>query len=553
MIRPVLIAGFVGSIAALTVAFTFMYGDRRSDLPGPPEFSREKINAELANEAFRRSRNLAVEWLEYADPKTELIPRNLYKDTGYWNPEDAGADNYAFMVLAAALTDRKLFDGRMKDILASERSLTSRLDSLPDAWSFETSSFVRSELSMEKLIFGASEYAKDGLMPITELLGDSPWTARLIEIENDIWVHANIPTPSGPVPSVSAEVSGEQMQVLSRLYWMTGEERYLEYAVRLADYHLLGDGSPIEQETLRLRDHGGEIIGGLSEVYAAVSFADEGKKQQYKLPLYTILDKILKFGRAERGLFYNVINPTTGEIIDAKVADTWGYILDAYYTVYQIDGHKPYRDAVTNALAGLQANYTKVNWEKGSADGDADTIESALNLYNREPLAGVDDWIDAQIRVMWQKQLIPGRWRYKRWIFSPIVEGWHGDGNFIRTSLMYGLWKTQGLRVEPWREDVRIGATYSGGTLRIYVAAEEPWMGKILFDRPRHEIFMRMPLDWARINQFPEWYTVRADADYRVNFADQQDEETLLGSAFLDGIDVSLQYGGYLAFEVTEQ
>lgn len=192
---------------------------------------------------------------------------------------------------------------------------------------------------------------------------------------------------------------------------------------------------------MRLRDHGGEIIGGLSEVYAAVSFADEGKKQQYKLPLYTILDKILKFGRAERGLFYNVINPTTGEIIDAKVADTWGYILDAYYTVYQIDGHKPYRDAVTNALAGLQANYTKVNWEKGSADGDADTIESALNLYNREPLAGVDDWIDAQIRVMWQKQLIPGRWRYKRWIFSPIVEGWHGDGNFIRTSLMYGLWK----------------------------------------------------------------------------------------------------------------
>ena len=553
MVRRLLFAGIAISVFSLFVALTLIYADQRSNLPGPPGFDREKLNAALANEAFRRSRDLTVEWLKYADPKTGLIPRNLSRDTGYWDPEDAGADNYAFMVLAAALTDRELFEGRMKDILTSERSLTSRLDSLPDAWSFETSSFVRSELSMGKLIFGASEYAKDGLMPITELLGNSPWTARLIEIENDIWTHANIPTPSGPVPSVSPEVSGEQMQVLSRLFWMTGERKYLEYATRLADYHLLGNGSPIKQEKLRLRDHGGEIIGGLSEVYASVSFADERKKDQYKPRLYAILDRILEIGRAQAGLFYNVVNPTTGEVIDVRVADTWGYIFDAYYTVYQIDGHEPYRDAVINALAGLQANYTGIEWENGSADGDADTIESALNLYNREPVAGVDDWINAQIQVMWRKQFIPGRWRFKWWTFSPIVEGWHGDGNFIRTSLMYGLWKTQGLRVEPWREDVRIGATYSGNALRIYVAAEKPWAGKIVFDHPRHSTVMRMPLDWARINQFPEWYTVRADADYRIDFADHRENRTLSGNALLEGFEVDLPQGDYLVMEVTEQ
>ena len=28
-----------------------------------------------------------------------------------------------------------------------------------------------------------------------------------------------------------------------------------------------------------------------------------------------------------------------------------------------------------------------------------------------------------------------------------IIEGWHGDGNFVRTSLMFALWKSQGVTV----------------------------------------------------------------------------------------------------------
>ena len=42
-----------------------------------------------------------------------------------------------------------------------------------------------------------------------------------------------------------------------------------------------------------------------------------------------------------------------------------------------------------------------------------------------------------------------------------IVEGWHGDGNFARTALMYGLWKTQGARLSPWKHSLRLGAVAS--------------------------------------------------------------------------------------------
>ena len=90
-----------------------------------------------------------------------------------------------------------------------------------------------------------------------------------------------------------------------------------------------------------------------------------------------------------------------------------------------------------------------------------------------------------------------------------IIEGWHGDGNFARTSLMYALWKTQGVTVQPWRADVRFGAVREGGTLYLSLTADQPWEGRLVFDRPRHKLLMHLPLDYPRINQFPEWFTVR--------------------------------------------
>jgi len=64
-------------------------------------------NGILANEGFRRCHRFVEGWLKHADAKTGLIPKGLKEDRrDFWNPQDAGADNYPFMVLTAAITDR---------------------------------------------------------------------------------------------------------------------------------------------------------------------------------------------------------------------------------------------------------------------------------------------------------------------------------------------------------------------------------------------------------------------------------------------------------------
>ena len=74
---------------------------------------------------------------------------------------------------------------------------------------------------------------------------------------------------------------------------------------------------------------------------------------------------------------------------------------------------------------------------------------------------------------------------------------------------MYALWKTQGATVEPWRKDVRFGAVREGNTIFLSLSAEQPWEGRVIFDRPRHKLLMHLPLDYPRINQFPEWFTTQ--------------------------------------------
>jgi len=44
--------------------------------------------------------------------------------------------------------------------------------------------------------------------------------------------------------------------------------------------------------------------------------------------------------------------------------------------------------------------------------------------------------------------------------------------------------------------------------LWLSIKAKEDWQGKIVFDIPRHKIYMKLPLDWTSINQLPEWFVV---------------------------------------------
>ncbi|KPL11124.1 MAG: hypothetical protein AMS26_20700 [Bacteroides sp. SM23_62] len=506
-------------------------------------FEHAYKNGILANEGFRRCNDYMVSWLNHADSLTGLIPRNLYESYHIWNARDAAADNYPFMVLTSSITSPAVFEGTMHDMLASESSVTPRLGKMPDTYSFIKQGFDEETIDTASIIFGASEYIKDGLLPLTEWLGYSPWSVRLVEILDDIWAYAPVSTEFGSIPSLNVEVNGEMLQALSRIYWMSGNEKYLDWAVRLGDFYLLGDHHPTRDlESLRLRDHGCEIVSGLCELYCMVSFARPDKKEAYKGPVYEMLDRILEAGTNEHGLFYNVVNPISGEIINDGIADTWGYTYNGFYTVYMIDGPDKYREAVIHALENID-HYKAFDWEHGSADGYADAIESALNLYNREPLTGARDWIESETAVMWSMQDSSHREQALEWKGSGIIEGWHGDGNFARTSIMYCLWKTQGITVQPWREDIIFGALQDNEKLYISFLAEHDWDGVIKFDFSRSEVNMNLPLDYPRINQFPEWFVVSDDTEYRLEFTGDNRAEVIEGKILKSGLPIKMDKG----------
>ena len=454
--------------------------------------------------------------MEYADTNTGLIPQNLTSGINTWNAHNSAADNYPFMVLTAWITDSLLFKGIMHDILETEIKLTSRLGNLPDNYLFSEKGFEHDKLDIERLIFGASEYVKDGLLPMTELLGESPWSERMIGLIDDIWANACVQTQYGLIPSTNVEVNGEQLQILSRVYWMTDDDKYLNWAIRLGDYYLLNDHHPTRNfEVLRLRDHGCEIISGLCELYACVNYALPEKKKQYEKPVHEMLDRILEIGTNQDGIFYNSVNPIRGEIIDERLADTWGYTYNGFYTVYLIDKTEKYRDSILYALNKLN-HYRNFNWESGSADGFADAIESALNLYNREPLPVTKEWIDSE------------------------------------TKIIYCLWKTKGITVTPWRDDIIIGAISENDKLYISIKSGKKWNGKLIFDTPRHKYNMRLPIDWPRINQFPEWFTINPQKKYRVKNLSQKSAKNYKASELTNGLHIKLDPDITYRLNVTE-
>lgn len=527
------------SYIVLLLALIVTVGCNQKSAPDP-DFQQALQNGYAANEGFKRCISYRDAWLQYADTVSGLIPKNISNDKDIWNAQDAAADNYPFMVLTSAILDKEMYYGRMLDMFHSEKQLTSRVGALPDTWSFSRNDFLLDSPDINQIIFGTSEYIKDGLLPLMEYLGDSPWNERMLNMLDDLHEHVDVLTAIQGNYGLAPldEVNGELLQALSRVYWMTGNEKYLEWACSIGNFYLTEAHLPTNQDYLRLRDHGCEIISGLCELYVTISLVDVERKKKYQQWMYKMLDRILEVGRNDKGMFYNAINPVTGEIIEEQIADTWGYTLNGYYSVYLIDGIVRYRNAVLKALNNI--NYYKNHpWEGESADGYADAIESALNLYNRSPSDSIASWIDSEMLVMWNKQQESG-----------IIEGWHGDGNFARTTIMYCLWKTRGITINPWRDDVVFGADTEDSKLKFVIKSEKPWEGSIRFDFPRHKTTLKLPLDYPRINQFPEWFTVSVNDQYQLTGIADGVHKSYSGAELIEGIEIETEKGILYNFEL---
>ena len=122
-----------------------------------------------------------------------------------------------------------------------------------------------------------------------------------------------------------------------------------------------------------------------------------------------------------------------------------------------------------------------------------------------------------------------------------IVGGGWPDGNFSRTNIMYSLWKTQGTHVRPWRKDIILGADRSDDTLKISLSGIEAWKGILTFDYKRHAEILHLPIDYPRLNQFPEWFTANREAKYRFKVLNHDIDQVYTGEQLVNGVPFEMK------------
>jgi len=506
-------------------------------------FARAETNARQFERAVEACRRVLHAWLAHADPDTLLLPDRPVSDRSKWvyTPHNSGADLYPYLILTAHLTDPEIYRGRMMEMLRNEVRYTTVQRSIPADFNFATRAPGNASF------FGAAEYAKDGLIAVTEYLGRTPWFYRMVDMIADAMTDAPVSTRFGALPASDAETNGDYLQALVRIAAMTGDRRFLGWARRIGDAYveevLPGTGgvpsykwdftSHAGERRLRLRDHGNETMVGLVMLFALEHQLGAARATTYRPVVQRMLDRVLSSANPD-GLLYNEVNVDTLEPIDRRLSDNWGYVYGAVYSYYLVTGETKYRDAVRRVLKNLP-KYRKHVWEPrqdpalplGSFDGYADAIESAIYLASREAVPEAFDWIDSETAVMLEMQRPDGQ-----------IEDWYGEGNFNRTALLYAYMKSQGVRPERWDRGVGIGAVRDGERLLVHLNMPAP--RRIQFDFSRHRRVLNFDKNYVRLNEFPEWFTVEENHLYRLH-RDQSAAAayTLLGSEMIAGIEMT--------------
>lgn len=495
---------------------------------------------EIARRNFGRALGVLDGWWRTREAVTGLYPRRL--DQPVWAPQDNAADMFPFL----AITAHYLAPERLPEILAilpKERALTTRHAGLPDWFSLTNRAFTYADTNLNRLIFGAAEYCKDGLIPMTEVMGRGPWTDRMVELMDAIFSQAAVKSDFGLLPADDTEVNGDLLQALARLHAMTRDPKYLQWAERIGDaygFEVLpkNGGLPphrwdftqhrVVKDALNLNDHGNELIGGLAELFVATKHFHAEKTAQYEKPLREMFHRLLDKARNEDGLWFNLVKASTGEVLNQATPDTWGYALAAAHTFGTATSDAALLAAVRRALQHIdQPRY--LHWS--DADAYADSIEGALYLLNRLPTREGFAWLEKMLPLFLGKQRDDG-----------IVEGWYGDGNYARTALMAALYFTQGATCHPWRSDLRLGAVREGHTLQLALTADKDWAGTLRFDTPRHREHLRLPVNYARLNEFPEWFTVETAFGYQLKIGHERSRR-VTGAELAGGVPLRLKTG----------
>jgi hypothetical protein len=534
-------------LAAALLLVAPLGGAQRSGDDRAPHFARAREQGRRFEAAVGAADRLLRAWMKEADPRTLLLPDRLPglgsglapgDQTRQYTPHNSGADLYPYLILTAELTDPDLLTGRMMDMLRNEVRFTTVRESVPGNLDLRTGTLGPASL------FGAGEYAKDGLVTVTEYLGRTPWFSRMVDLVTDAMNQAPVTSAFGQLPASDSELNGDYLQVLARLGIMTGDTRFIDWGRRIADAYIDevipgSHGVPSGKwdftahtgdNRLRLRDHGNELIVGLLLQFALERYWHTPRAEKWEPVIARMLDRILESANSD-GMLFNEIDAETLKPINTGLSDNWGYVYGAVYAFYQCTGQTRYREAVVRVLRNLP-KYRRHVWEPrndarlplGSFDGYADALESAIYLVNREPSPEALDWIESEMKVLLGMQQSDGH-----------VEYWYGEGNFNRTALLYALMQSRGVRPARWQPGIRVGAVSDGD--RLHLALDAPAPTRLRFDYARHRRVLNFDRNYVRLNEFPEWFVVDENTLYRVRAADGARDEVRLGSELIQGIE----------------
>ena len=504
--------------------------------PAAPDWDRAERSARYAGIALDKVQR----WLHEACLPVRDEGSGLFRPTGpEWNYRDTAADCYPFYVWAAYYTDKDILDTVMVDALKAEQRLCNHVDRLPVSYDMDRGAKV--DMDFDAMIFGASEYAKDGLVPIVEITGrDYPWFARMRDIVDDVFKNARYDTPYGKIPSTNVEVNGDLLQILPRLYCMTGERKYLDWAHRLADHYLLPGGFVPE----KLSDHGCEIIGGLGLLFAVDCKADPEKSEQYRPHLEYMFDEILRRGTNSDGVIVGALQETPGPHDDVILRDGWGYDMVGFLDYDLALETKRYEEAIRRPMTNLlKLRYEKFDWDHGSRDNVADSVEGGLYLLYRTPTPEAFLWADREIATLLVDHTDPER----LWDVHKL------EANTVRTVLIHTMLHTRNTIARPWVQGLQLGAAPSADGVCIYMKSVEAYDGVLQFDVPRHRITMGFEQDWPRMNAVPEWFTVEPDSShsYKVEDIDSGTAQVVSGKSLSEGFPIHLEPGKPLRLVVS--
>jgi len=506
--------------------------------PKKPNWERAERSARYAGIALGKVQR----WLHESCLPLRDERSGLFKPTGpEWNYRDTAADCYPFYIWAAYYTDLDVLNTVMVDVLETEQRLCNRLDRIPVSYDMNKSEQVF--MNLDSMIFGANEYVKDGLIPVVEITGkDAPWFARMSGITDDIFKHAPYDTLYGKIPSKNIEVNGELLQILPRLYCMTHEQKYLDWAHRLADYYLL----PGKFVPEKLSDHGCEIIGGLGLLFAVDHTADKTKFEQYRPHLEYLFNEVLRRGANSDGVIVATLQKTPGPHDDVTLRDGWGYDFVGFLDYDMALGSDRYTAAIQKALGNLlKPRYFKFNWDHGSRDNVADSVEGGLYLLYRFPTPEAFLWADREIATLLVDHSDPER----LWGVHKL------EANTVRTVLIHTMLHTRNTIARPWKQGLELGAAPCGDGICIFLRTKEAYEGLLQFDVPRHRITMGFEEDWPRMNAVPEWFTVEPDKthNYEIKDVDTGSVRQVSGASLAKGLPIRLEPGKPLRLIVSAQ